>query len=79
VPLNLERLGARLAELGFDVGEVHLLAEGGWYGRTAYRVQTHTPESLQAVCREVGDVAKEYGVERPGFGFMGTGHEPRSF
>jgi hypothetical protein len=56
--------------------QLALLREGDQYALNAKRVQAHTPESLQALCRELRDLAEEYDTVWSGLGVFSI--EPES-
>ena len=70
-PANLELIGRRLSDQGFDVESPRLCPPGSQYAMSAARVQIHSPESMQALCDKLSALAEEHG-ER----FVGIGREP---
>jgi hypothetical protein len=67
-PANLDLIGRRLREQGFDVEEPCLSPLGGQYAMSAERVQVHSPESMQGLCDELRALAEEHGEHFVGFG-----------
>ena len=61
-PADLKRLGDRLTEQGFTVQEPCIVPGSYMHSMSVERVQTHTPESMIALCQERAALAEEYGI-----------------